>query len=90
VKELYKIVRYEYGWLLCATPGQSGIPLNALQECLPMFPKDSVIEAGIVHHYNVYDNPGGEVIFAVTSVTEAPKWKKEIEKDSETVGRRWL
>lgn len=81
MKDLYKIVRYKYGWLLCAPAGQEGVQCHALQECMPMFPKDSVIEAGIVHHYNVCDNPGGKVIFAIATPEKAKKWKKEIDEE---------
>ena len=81
MKELYKIIRHEHGWLLCSAAGKEGVPCNALQECMPMFPKDSVIETGIAHHYNVCDNPGGKVVFAITTPSEAEKWKKEIDEE---------
>ncbi|MCK9154720.1 MAG: hypothetical protein M0P12_01250 [Paludibacteraceae bacterium] len=74
---LYKLIRHKYGWLVCAADGQDGVPPSSLQECLPLFGKKSVLDAGIVHHYNVCDNSFGHVVFAITSDSKA--WRKEIE-----------
>ena len=52
---LYIIERWPLGWLICTSAGQSGIPMNALTECLPLFP-DGVLDSGIVHHINAAYN----------------------------------
>lgn len=78
---LYTIERHTHGWLICAAPGQRGIPMNALDECMPMFPRHSggaVFDAGIAHHYNATHNRD-RTVFAVTTPEGSKVWRAEIE-----------
>ena len=88
----YEIERHPHGWLLCAPPGKTGIPLTALSECLPMFKKKSVMNSGIAHHFNA-SHYSKQVVVVVTTPKESEAWEKEIAeaiKDCEPQDRWWL
>jgi len=80
MSHLYTIERHTHGWLICAAPGQRGVPANALGECMPLFPRHSggsVFDAGIAHHYTVTrDDP--PAVFAVTTPEGSKTWRAEI------------
>jgi hypothetical protein len=73
---LYIIERHEHGWLICSANGQ-GLPMDALQECLKLFPKGAVLAPGIAHHYT--QTTGRHVVFAIATNQKAKCWEKEIE-----------
>lgn len=77
---LYTIERHIHGWLICAAPGQRGVPMNAVDECMPLFPRHSggaVFDPGIAHHYTV-TRAGPLAVFAVTTPEGSKKWRSEI------------
>jgi len=73
----YIIERWPHGWLICSAPGAQGIPADALSECEPIFPKNSVVSPGIVHHYNV-SGKFPMVIMAIGTVNEIKAWETVI------------
>jgi len=88
----YEIERHPLGWLICAPPGQNGIPMTALSECLPMFKKNSVMNAGIAHHFNA-NRYHKQVVVVVATPKESDEWEKEIAaslKDCDPQARWWL
>lgn len=88
----YEIERRPLGWLICAAPGETGIPVSALNECLPIFKNDSVINCGIAHHYNA-NRYKKHVILAVATPQDSAAWEKEIAeelKDHDPQDRWWL
>lgn len=88
----YEIERHPLGWLICAPPGQTGIPVTALTECLPMFKKNSAINPGIAHHFNA-NGYNKYVVLAVVTPEDSAAWEKEIAeelKDHEPESRWWL
>lgn len=87
----YEIERHSHGWLICAPLGQTGIPMTALNECLPMFKKHSVMNSGIAHHFNA-SHYHKQVVVVVVTPKESDKWEKEIAdelKDLEPQERWW-
>lgn len=88
----YEIEKRPLGWLICAPPGQTGIPMTALSECLPMFKKNSVMNAGIAHHFNA-NRYHKQVVVVVVTTEDSDAWEKEIAeelKDYEPESRWWL
>ena len=88
----YEIERRPLGWLICAPPGQNGIPMTALSECLPMFKKNSIMNAGIAHHFNA-NGYNKQVVVVVATPQESDAWEKEISeelKDHDPQDRWWL
>jgi hypothetical protein len=88
----YEIERRPLGWLICAPPGQTGIPLTALNECLPMFKKNSVMNPGIAHHFNA-NRYNKQVVIVVATPKDSEAWEKEIAeelKDRDPQERWWL
>lgn len=88
----YEIERRPLGWLICAPPGQNGIPLTALNECLPMFKKNSVMNPGIAHHFNA-NRYHKRVVVVVATPKDSDAWEKEIAeelKDRDPQDRWWL
>lgn len=73
----YELERRPFGWLLCAPPGQTGIPLTALRECLPLFPKRAVMHPGIAHHYNA-SGYRKHVALAIATPADAQAWAQAI------------
>jgi hypothetical protein len=87
----YEIERHPFGWLICAPPGQSGLPLTALAECLPLFKKKSVLNPGIAHHFNA-SHYHKQVIAAVAAPQDSAAWEKAIAeqlKDLDPQDRWW-
>lgn len=74
---LYTIERHTHGWLICAPPGQKGVPMAALGECQPLYGPEATIDAGIAHHFNALDH-GKHVCFAVTTENSSVAWRAEI------------
>lgn len=77
MKHQYTIERHDHGWLLCAPPYQRGIPLDAINKCLPLFPKNSVMNAAIAHHYNT-DGHKTHVVVAISTIADGKIWESEI------------
>ena len=73
----YTIERYAHGWLVCAANGQSVIPMDAMNECLPLFGIKSVIDPGIAHHYREIGKR--EAFIAVGTPAGSIQWRKMIE-----------
>jgi hypothetical protein len=66
----YYIEVYEHGWLMCSPPRKRGVPMAALSDALPLFPKGSVMEAGIAGAMGA--------VMAIGRPRDLDKWKKEI------------
>ena len=73
---LYTIHRYPHGWALCSSGTEPGIPMNALEECLPLFGKNSRMDTGIAHHLK--QAHGVPVFMLITTPAKGAKWLKEI------------
>jgi hypothetical protein len=79
MKIQYSYSRTEYGWLICQPPGQSGIPLDAMDYLQKLAPKKSVIAGGIAHFYK---NDGQNAVLAVADNVKAyHEWQTEINED---------
>jgi hypothetical protein len=84
----YIIKRYPHGWMLCGINFEdcysmhqetsSGVPIDALKECLPMFPQGCVVEAAVAHHYRTYC--GMNVALCIGTKSGLKKWHDEINK----------
>ena len=79
MSHLYTVERHTHGWLICAPPGQIGVPMKALGECQPLYGLGATIDAGIVHHYNALDLEK-HACFAVTTKNGSAAWRDEIEE----------
>lgn len=87
----YVIERWPLGWVLCGVPRYGrGIPMDALNECMSLFPKDAVIDSGIVHHLRQTVNPNSCI--CVVSKNDGKKWREEIEETLKSFSpeQRWL
>lgn len=87
----YLIVRWRRGWTVAAAPDQSGVPMAALQEAMPLFPKGAIIDAGIVHHLK--ETEYSETAFCIALPEDAEAWRKEIAASLEACDaqeRWWL
>lgn len=73
---LYTIERWPHGWTISAVPGESGVPLNALDECLKLFPKGSVMDNGIAGHLR--RSRRISAVFAVGRMKNLTIWRGEI------------
>lgn len=78
----YIVERHPLGWLLCAPPGQDGIPLAAFAECRPLFKKGSMMSPGIAHHFNA-SRRNKRVVMAVVTPGDSEDWEKEIAAELE-------
>lgn len=58
--------------------------MTALAECLPMFPKTSVMNAGIAHHFRA-SGYGKHVVIAVATPKESDAWEKQIAAELKTL-----
>ena len=74
---LYTVERHTHGWLICAPPGQKGVPMNALGECQPLYGLGATIDPGIAHHYNALDLEK-HACFAVTTKNGSAAWRDKI------------
>lgn len=96
MKLRYTIEIYEHGALLCAAPGQTGIPIEAMGECMPLFKKhaDAVCAMGITNYYNATRSSVHAAMAIANSSAAAASWKKAIEaelaKDTGSIESRWL
>ena len=88
MKPLYIIERHPHGWLIYS-PDARGLPMDALKDCMKLFPKGAVMDPGIAHHYT--QTTGRRVIFAIATNREAKCWEKEIEGSIATLllQERW-
>lgn len=73
----YTIERWPHGWTISSTGHSPGIPMDALGECLPMFPKKAHMDAGIAHHLQSCEHPN--VVICITTPAEGIKWRAHIE-----------
>lgn len=73
---LYTIERWPHGWTISSVPEESGVPINALDECLKLFPKNSVVDTGIAGHLR--RGRGMSVVFAIGLVNDLSDWRREI------------
>ena len=73
----YTIERWPHGWTISSTGDMPGIPIDALGECMPMFPKKAHLDTGIAHHLKTFSYPS--VILCVVHPDEGIKWRAEIE-----------
>lgn len=82
----YSIERYPLGWVLC---GPQGIPASALEECGGLFPKDAVIDAGIIHHLRAAGNRGA--VMCIVTKENSRKWREQITESLKTLSpqARW-
>jgi hypothetical protein len=79
MKPHYIIQRWPLGWVLCPPSIDiRGIPMDALNECLKLFPKNSVIETGICHHLRETSTP--EAVICIATPANAKKWREHILK----------
>lgn len=74
----YTIECWPHGWTLSAPRGESGLPLEALNESMKLFPKASVICSDIAHHLKVTKFP--KVVICVAVPAKAIKWRSVIEE----------
>ncbi len=79
MKPLYAIERWTHGWLLCKTPGSGGIPINALSECLGLFPENTFLQMGIPHHLQV-TGKSPSVMMCIATKKDGEAWRAEIER----------
>lgn len=79
MKPQYSIERHRHGWLVCAAPGQAGVPLDALREITRMIPnaKTAVIAIGVGHHLR-FSRYRPEVVMAIATKAGATAWEQEI------------
>jgi hypothetical protein len=76
----YMLERHTHGWLLCARPGEGGVPMSTLNEIKGLFTSDEVIDAGIAHHYNTMGYRL-HVVMAICTADGSKLWCKEIEDE---------
>jgi hypothetical protein len=76
----YSIERHDHGWLVCAKPFETSIPINALPECMKLFGKKAVMDLGIAHHYNAIKRTPF-VVLAIGSEQDCTSWRNEIEEE---------
>ncbi len=80
MKHLYTIEMHEHGALICAAPGQAGVPIEAMSEAAKFFGKRAVIGMGIGHHYNVVRGLPKVCIVIADSPHALQAWLKAIEE----------
>lgn len=63
--------------------------MDALKDCMKLFPKGAVMDPGIAHHYT--QSTGRSVFVAIATSREAKCWEKEIEASIATLPlqERW-
>lgn len=71
MKPRYLIHVYEHGFALDAIPGERGIPCDALQQAMPLFPKNAVMDAGLAHALGV--------ILVIGSPRKLDLWRAEVQ-----------
>lgn len=86
---LYKLERWQHGWVFRAPMGQNGIPINALEECARLFPPRAFVDHGIAHHLRETGMTG--VVMVVADKKGCEQWCAEIESEISAFDpqRRW-
>lgn len=77
MKPLYHLDRYAHGWVIRPTPGETGVPVNALNQCLKLFGKNAVFDTGICHHLKA-TNKSPDAVLCVTTPSQRGLWRDEI------------
>lgn len=79
MKPSFIIERWPHGWLIC-TPqdsNQSGIPITALNECLPLFPAEACMDSGVARYYRYQRR----AVLAVGDKDGLGDWREAIDKE---------
>jgi hypothetical protein len=86
---LYTVERWPHGWTISAIPTESGVPLHALDECLKLFPKGSIMDHGIAGHLRRHRRMFA--VFVIGTATDLSAWRGEILADLAHLprGERW-
>lgn len=86
---IYSIERWPHGWTISAIPTVAGVPLHALDECLKLFPKGSIMDNGIAGHLR--RGRGMLAVFVIGTATDLRAWRGEILADLAHLSReeRW-
>lgn len=71
---LYSIEVWPHGWTLSGDRG--GIPMQALPDSMPLFPKDAVMDPGIARHLSLTASP--RITLALGLPWELATWREEI------------
>ena len=74
---LYRLERWEHGWIFAGTPPNRSIPMNALNECLKLFPKGSVMVPSIIHHLR--ETGHTFAVVCITTPDGLKEWNQAIE-----------
>ena len=82
----YIIERHPHGWLLKSPEFKRGIPMEALSESRPLFPKGAGMWPGISNALNA--------VMAIATDSEGRAWEREITEELERqqipTGLKWL
>jgi len=81
-----------HGWLICAAPGKTGIPLSALADCGPLFGKHALICMGLPHHFNATGYPAHVCVAVAPNGAAFSAWQREIDAAVEKIEdpqQRW-
>lgn len=75
----YTIERWPLGWTLSHYPldPRGGIPLNALEECMRLFPKGALMDVGIARSLRETGFPC--TCLSIVTPKDGAAWRKEIE-----------
>lgn len=69
----YTLERHTHGWIIKPPQFESGIPMDALNEVMPLFGKNAVMHSGIAN------TKGG--LFAIGEPKELNTWAEQIESE---------
>jgi hypothetical protein len=72
----YSVLKFKYGWVLCSTGSNTGIPIEALMVLRQLFGKEDVMEPGICHHLHQTSEPNA--VMCITSPKNSVKWRADI------------
>lgn len=73
----YSLERWPLGWVFCSTD-KPVIPMDALSECLPILPRDAVMDGGIVHYLR--QNGVSRAVMCIVTKEQGEIWRAEITK----------
>jgi len=76
-KPEYAILRWAHGWTMEGIDGL-GLPLTSLSESAGLFPKGSLMDAGISRHLKLTSRP--DTILTIGTKAGLSRWRAEIEK----------